>query len=351
MFDAETADKLPLDCEGPGKLLGLSIRAMFERNEDATAFKRIRKGSVNVNWIDAQNDWRHPATVSECMHYPESGPSGQNWNDKSHPDAAISDIFTSYVLGVKIADTAFDKITVKPHFLDANRVCGIVPTPHGEVRFGWELTCEESCRWHGSLSICAGITADLSVPITGSELKIEFNGQALNLDTLETADGYLSVKALPAGEYEISVVSNGDVYRRYIQTITDAVSDREETGRLHYRIVGRSGEAENDALWVCPPNHESWIELDLLSEKTVSELNLEFDIREDDELQTLRVAVANESNTKPETIELKDIRLEKNKPAKIELFTVLGSIKGRFVKLTTSGSRHNTILFRNIHIR
>ena len=90
---------------------------------------------------------------------------------------------------------------------------------------------------------------------------------------------------------------------------------------------------------------------DFLSEKTVSELNFEFDIREDDELQTLQVIVAHESKTKPETIELKDIRLEKNKPTKIELFTVFGSIKGCFVKLTTSGSRHNTILFRKIHIR
>lgn len=80
-------------------------------------------------------------------------------------------------------------------------------------------------------------------------------------------------------------------------------------------------------------------------------MNLEFDFREDDKLQMLQVAVANKSKTKLETIELKDIRLEKNKPAKIELFTVLGSIKGRFVKLATSGSRHNTILFRNIHIR
>lgn len=352
VFDRREAEKLLLDGEGAGKLLGLSIRAMLMLGRDAEALKRIRHGSVNVNWIDAQKDWRHPATVSECMHYPESASTGDNWNDKSHPDAAISDIFSAYVLGVRIADTGFDRVCIEPHFLDVRRAQGTVPTPHGALHFSWELRPEERCVFRASLSLPEGCVAELHIPVTGGAFTASINGQPLTGSPEDLAGERWLVQELPAGEYTVRAESDGTRYAAYIRSLEQGTETAEAADSMHIPIGRNTAEeAQGALLWRESPGEDPSLLVDMGCSRRVTGLRFLPGKPGSGMPSDFAVTVYRDTEADGETLTFTDMKPDAGGIVEAELFTVLGLLEGRYIKVSVSAYNGDSLGVAQIDIR
>lgn len=215
------ARQTPLDNQEMGKLMLLGIRAMLRCGQDDRAIARFRAGGIGTNWVEAMRDWRHPRTISECMHYPPGAACGNNWNDKSHPDAAAGDVFSRYLLGVWPCGIGYEAYEVRPHLLDVQWARGSVPTPRGEIGFAWQLReMAGRVEWTASLRSCADTVGTLWIPLTGSDMTLYWNGREIRAEELaqfsvtKTADA-LVVRHIPAGEQYFRTESDGALYRRY----------------------------------------------------------------------------------------------------------------------------------------
>ncbi len=359
LIDNTEANLLPLDSDGAGKLLGLSIRAMLKLNRDDEALNRIRNGSPNVNWIDAVNDWRHPATISECMYYPESGASGENWNDKSHPDAAISDIFSAYVLGVLIEEIGFERYLIAPHFLDVSMAEGTVPTPHGDLKFSWEIKNNTCFCWDAVLSAPIGTSGTLRIPVTGSDFKVEINNIKIFPENhsgyiVECDEKFVFVRNIDAGDHYIHSTSHGENYVEYYDKIKKILDVKKTNKNLQCNIKDVSSKTENSMLlWETELwDKNQWIELDLGEERAVAGISLF--VNEDDKAGTsisFDVTVRNDNESDGTTIEFDEILPTKSGVIDVDLFTVLGLLKGRYIRISIRKWFAQSVKLSDIQIR
>ena len=359
LIDDKSGDLLPLDSDEAGKLLGLSIRAMLKLNRDDEALNRIRNGSPNVNWIDAVNDWRHPATISECMHYPESSATGDNWNDKSHPDAAISDVFSAYVLGVLIEEIGFERYLIAPHFLDVTKAQGAVPTPYGDLKFSWEIKNNESLCWDAVLSAPIGTSGTLRIPITGSDFKVEINNIKIFPENdssyiVECDNKFVFIRNINSGDHYIHSTSQGESYAEYYDKMKKICDVKKTNEKPQYNIKNVSSKTENSMLlWeseLCDKN--PWIELDLGEKRVVAGLRLF--IAKDDEIRTpasFSVTVLNENQSDETTIEFDEILPTNSGIIDANLFTVLGLLKGRYIRINIRKWIGYSVKLSDIQIR
>lgn len=225
LISDKEAIRTGLDCREMGKLLGLSLRAMLKSGMDAQAISLFRCGIPGVSWVDAQHDWRHPRTVSECMYYPTNVACGSNWNDKSHPDAAIADIFSQYLLGVIPDKIAFEHFQVRPHLLDMAWVKGCVPTPKGDIRLSWQIGQEDAKTvFRETLIVPTGSVATVALPRTDEAMRVWWNGHEILPEEYEQFsmscdEKYLYLKSVPAGQHWFRTESAGDLYRAYREEI------------------------------------------------------------------------------------------------------------------------------------
>lgn len=118
---------------GAGKMQALFARGLMRYGFTVQALAQIENG----NWYAmADDDWPGAHTTSECTFLVTTG----YW-DESHPDTAIADIYTGYVLGVRPLKPGFRKFIVAPQMTkDLSYAEGSVPTPYGIIQAGWRRT-------------------------------------------------------------------------------------------------------------------------------------------------------------------------------------------------------------------
>ena len=76
-----------------GKFQSLGARGEFEYGFPQSGLQTI----LDHNWLKLLDDkWKGATTVTECMSLLTGG-----WGDDSHPDTAIADHCSAYLLGVK----------------------------------------------------------------------------------------------------------------------------------------------------------------------------------------------------------------------------------------------------------
>jgi len=163
-----------------GKFQSLASRGKFEYGFGQSGLRAI----FEHNWLRLlDNGWKGATTTTEGMNMITSG-----WGDESHSDAAIADHFSAYVLGVMPTAPGFSRFTVRPMPAnDATWAKGLVPTPHGPIAAGWEVT---GTVFKLNLTVPHGTTADVVLPEVGTVL---VNGKPGD------------VKGLAEGVYEIEV--------------------------------------------------------------------------------------------------------------------------------------------------
>lgn len=167
--DAKAAlDALLDNTPGHGKITALMIRGAYKYDFDEEAIKTLyqpgyqyvresddfivydalenpnfnfrEKGMHPASWIKALNDWRGPMTTWECMTYPPLKEGrGNAWGDRSHPDTAVADVLSSYVLGVLPEKAGFKSFTFMPHTSSLTNAKGIVPTTYGDICAEWSI--------------------------------------------------------------------------------------------------------------------------------------------------------------------------------------------------------------------
>ena len=129
---------------GVGKFQALVARGKFRYGFTQNALREISDGNWH-SFVDPA--WKGARCCTECMYLTTKG-----WWDESHPDTTISDVYTSYLLGVEPVEPGFRVFTIAPQMVPAiTRAEGIVPTPHGNVEVAWR-------RADGTLTI------DFTVP-------------------------------------------------------------------------------------------------------------------------------------------------------------------------------------------
>ena len=167
--DAKAAlDALLDNTPGHGKITALMIRGAYKYDFDFEAINTLyqpgyqyvkesedfivydalenpnfnfrEKGMHPANWIKALNDWRGPMTTWECMTYPPLKEGrGNAWGDRSHPDTAVADILSSYILGVLPKEAGFKTFTVNPHTSNLTFAKGIIPSTYGDIFASWQI--------------------------------------------------------------------------------------------------------------------------------------------------------------------------------------------------------------------
>ena len=137
---------------GVGKFQSLVVRGKFRYGFTQGALRAIGDGNWH-SFIDPA--WKGARCCTECMYLTTKG-----WWDESHPDTTISDVYTSYLLGVEPVEPGFRVFTIAPQMAPSiTRAEGVVPTPHGNVEVAWR-------RVDGTLTI------DFTVP-EGTEVDVD----------------------------------------------------------------------------------------------------------------------------------------------------------------------------------
>ncbi|MBQ0110639.1 MAG: hypothetical protein KBS41_01755, partial [Oscillospiraceae bacterium] len=124
--DKQTSQNLPLDNNAMAKIKATEWRALLMLDRDAKLLHSLYAGATEMNYVNALRDDDLPKTVGECMHYPTEKASGGNWNDKSHPDACLSDVFVS-LLGLYPKKAGFEEYVIKPHPLNLKNIMCEIP--------------------------------------------------------------------------------------------------------------------------------------------------------------------------------------------------------------------------------
>lgn len=216
--DAKAAlDALLDNTPGHGKITALMIRGAYrydfdeeaiktlyqpgymyvKENKDFIVYDALENPNFNfreeemhpANWLKALNDWRGPMTTWECMTYPPLKQGrGNAWGDRSHPDTAVADILSSYVLGVLPEKAGFKTFTFIPHTSGLTNAKGIIPTTYGIINASWSIengtmTVDLDFNGKNELSLIRLNKSDAKnfiVTLNGKELAIK-----------EEKDGYL----------------------------------------------------------------------------------------------------------------------------------------------------------------
>jgi hypothetical protein len=100
---------------------------------------------------------------------------------------------TSYALGVTPASPGFGSYVAQPHPADLRWARGIVPTPHGPIRFSWAYG-----RGVLSATVVAPVPGRITLPASGAAM---LDGKPIRRQKLQT-----SVK-VPAGTHTLVVVT------------------------------------------------------------------------------------------------------------------------------------------------
>ena len=109
----------------------------------------------------------------------------------THPwSAGVAKWLSEEVLGVKPEVPGFKTFTVCPHLTTGlTRIDGAVPTPHGKIKVYMDVK-----EGKGSLSVPAGTTGRLAIPLMGAaNIEIKMDGQTILPEKKNATHVYLPV--------------------------------------------------------------------------------------------------------------------------------------------------------------
>lgn len=169
-----------------GKVVSLAIRGLYEYGMDTLGIGKLRKPLGPVNWLDAIKDPRCPGTTTECMTYPYNPKAGpDNWGDNSHPDTAMAHILTGYMLGIQPTEPGYAAYSVWPQPGGLTWARGVVPTPQGDIKFGWQ--CVDG-RFEARLEGPAGVPNCVAIPTRPGSFTVQLEGKTV----YDTEKGFAS---------------------------------------------------------------------------------------------------------------------------------------------------------------
>ncbi len=248
---------------GHGKFQSLASRGKFEYGFSQSALQAL----FDHNWTRLLDEgWKGAATTTECM-----GMITRGWGDESHPDTAIAAHFSAYILGVRPTEPGYRRFTVRPQPVkEVTWARGVVPTPHGPVTAGWELSGRTLKL---TLTVPQGTVADAVMPKCGRLLVNGQTGDGRNLGTgayvIEACDLAADALADPTLAKAATVTSQ----RRALK----ASSSHEAGGwGLDGLFAPGQDQAKKGYSSEAHPSSDAseWIEIDLGEETTLAQLVL-----------------------------------------------------------------------------
>ncbi len=249
---------------GHGKFQSLASRGKFEYGFGQSGLQAL----FDHNWLKLLDPgWKGASTTTECM-----GMITRGWGDESHPDTAIADHFSAYLLGVRPITPGFGRFVFRP--LPVQEVTwakGVVPTPHGPITATWELS-GRALRL--SLIVPRGTRGDVVLPPGGTAT---VNGRPGTLRDLAPGAYAIEVRDLPPGAWRDPAFAAARA-ARVLKPNVRASSSHEGDGWAAANLfaAGSDGAAKG----YCSSPHPSaaaaeWIEIDLGAETALSKLVLE----------------------------------------------------------------------------
>lgn len=213
-----------------GKFQSLASRGQFEYGFAQTGLQTI----VDHNWLKLlDNSWMGASTTTECMNLLTSG-----WGDDSHPDSAIADHFSAYLLGVRPATPGYRTFIVKPQpTREVRWTKGVVPTPHGPITASWALTGDTMKL---SLTVPPGTAADVVLPAGES---VTVNGRQATLAALKPGTYQIELRGLPAGVWA-DPTDRQAAAERELKPVATASSSHEEGGWGLANLFAPSGDVD-----------------------------------------------------------------------------------------------------------
>ena len=247
---------------GHGKFQSLASRGKFEYGFGQSGLQAI----FDHNWLKLlAPGWKGVATTTECM-----GMITRGWGDESHPDTAIADHFSAYILGVRPLSPGFARFVVRP--LPVQEVTwarGSVPTPHGAIEAGWKL---DGTALRVSLTVPRGTRADVALPRGGTVL---INGAPGSPDGLAPGVYDIVAKDLPAGCWRDPTLLPRPAEEK--EPVVQASSSREENGWSVSNLFAPLSEKQKkgfSSVAHASPKAAEWVEMDLGAETALAKIVL-----------------------------------------------------------------------------
>lgn len=244
---------------GHGKFQSLASRGKFEYGFGQSGLQAI----FDHNWLKLLgDDWKGAATTTECM-----GMITRGWGDESHPDTAIAGHFSAYLLGVRPLTPGFGHFVVRPQPVqEVTWAKGVVPTPHGAIAAGWELT---GATLRLTLTVPRGTQADVVLPKGGT---VRVNGKPGRLQGLVSGTYVIEVRDLPSGAWNdptLAAVSG----EKALRFAAKAASTDEADGWGLLNLFAAKDDASKKGYRSMPQataDASAWIEIDVGEETTLA---------------------------------------------------------------------------------
>ena len=248
---------------GHGKFQSLASRGEFENGFAQSGLQAI----FDHNWLKLLDDsWKGATTTTECM-----GMMTKGWGDESHPDTAIADHFSAYLLGVKPTAPGYKTFRVRPQpTREVRWAKGVVPTPHGLVEASWELTGD---AFKLALTVPKGTCADILLPKGG---RLTVNGKVGTCSELKAGAYQIEVRGLPANAWA-DPTDRQAVSEKELKPVPTAASSHEKGGWGLANLFAPVGDADKKGYSSGPCASEKaaeWLEFDLGAETTLAKIVL-----------------------------------------------------------------------------
>ena len=246
-----------------GKFQSLASRGEFEYGFAQSGLQTI----LDHNWAKLlDKDWKGTTTVTECMTLMAVG-----WGDDSHPDCAIADHFSAYLLGVKPTKPGYKNFSVKPQpTREVRWAKGVVPTPHGPITASWAVTGDAMKL---ALTVPKDTSADILLPKGGS---LTINGKPGALSEMKPGTYQIEVRGLPEGVWTDPTDRQAEVEKE-LKVAASASSSHEDGGWGIANLFAAPGDSDKKGYSSGPSATENaveWLEFDLGAETALSKIVL-----------------------------------------------------------------------------
>ncbi len=246
-----------------GKFQSLASRGEFEYGFSQSGLQTI----LDHNWVKLLDDsWKGATTTTECMNLGAVG-----WGDDSHPDCAIADHFSGYLLGVRPTTPGYKNFSVKPQpTREVRWAKGVVPTPHGPITASWAVTGDALKL---AVTVPKDTSADILLPKGGS---VTINGKPGTIENLKAGTYQIEARGLPDGVWKDPTDRQAEVEKE-LKPASMASSSHEQGGWGIGNLFAAPGDSDKKGYSSGPSATENaleWLEFDLGEETALSKIVL-----------------------------------------------------------------------------
>ena len=307
-----------------GKFQSLASRGQFEYGFGQSGLQTL----LDHDWLKLLDDgWKGVTTTTECMNLGTSG-----WGDNSHPDTAIADHFSAYLLGVAPTSPGYKTFSVKP--LSPREVRwakGVVPTPHGPITASWERT---DSAFKLDLTVPDKTCADIVLPLGGS---LTVNGKPGSLTGLKPGSYQIEVRGLPAAAWA-DPTDRQATAEKELTPVTKASTSHEEGGWGLANLFAPAGDLKKMGYSSGPnPSDKAveWLEFDLGTETSLSKIVLlpRIGNREAGFPRDFKVQLAKKPGEFTTVATFTDTKAPDAGGLSVNLYTVIGFPSARYVRI------------------